>query len=92
MLPKLQNPIIAGTTANFLWKGKSASRFISDIHQWEQAPQRMKRAGKDLWEFSIKLSPKAYLEYALSRVRTSGTSFTFSGIVNLILPTYIHVD
>lgn len=64
MPPKLQNPIIAGNTATFLWKGKSAPHFISDIHQWEEAPQKMKRAGKDLWEYSIELSPKAYLEYA----------------------------
>lgn len=64
MLSKTQNPIIEGNTATFLWKGKSAPHFISDIHQWEQDPQKMKRAGKNLWEYSIELSPKGYLEYA----------------------------
>ncbi|MBI5354737.1 MAG: esterase family protein [Chloroflexi bacterium] len=65
-----QNPIIEGNKATFYWHGKSAPQFIDDIHMWEHAPQKMKRAGKDLWEYSIELPSTAYLEYSFYEPRT----------------------
>lgn len=65
-----QNPIIEGNKATFYWHGKSAPQFIDDIHMWEHAPQKMKRAGKDLWEYSIELPSTAYLEYSFYDLRT----------------------
>ena len=64
------NPVIEGNRVTFVWKGKSAPRFISDIHQWEENPQRMKRLNPDLWAVSLELDPSAYLEYGFYDPRT----------------------
>jgi enterochelin esterase family protein len=64
------NPVIEGNRVTFVWKGKSTPRFISDIHQWEENPQRMKRLNPDLWAVSLELDPSAYLEYGFLDPRT----------------------
>lgn len=64
------NPVIEGNRVTFVWKGKSAPYFIDDIHQWENSPQRMKRAAPDLWTFTLELDSAAYLEYAFLDPRT----------------------
>jgi enterochelin esterase-like enzyme len=64
------NPVIEGNRVTFVWKGKSAPYFIDDIHQWENAPQKMKRAAPDLWTYSLELDSAAYLEYAFLDPRT----------------------
>lgn len=58
------NPVIEGNRVTFVWKGKSAPYFIDDIHQWEESPQKMKRAAPDLWTYTLVLDSDSYLEYA----------------------------
>lgn len=58
------NPVIEGNRVTFVWEGKSAPRFIDDIHMWEENPQRMKRAASNLWTYSLELDSAAYLEYS----------------------------
>jgi enterochelin esterase family protein len=53
-----------------VWKGKSAPYYIDDIHQWEEAPQKMKRVAPDLWTYTIELDSAAYLEYSFLDPRT----------------------
>jgi len=60
----MKNPVIKGNTATFYWSGKSAPRFIDDIHMWEDAPQKMTRIEKELWAYSMELPDAAYLEYS----------------------------
>jgi enterochelin esterase family protein len=61
---KYGNPVIEGTRVTLVWKGKSAPRVIDDLHGWEDSPQKMQRAAKDLWTYSLELDPAAYFEYA----------------------------
>ena len=65
-----QNPVIEGTKATLYWHGATAPRVIDDIHMWEDAPQKMKRVGRELWAYSIELPGAAYLEYSLYDPRT----------------------
>jgi len=61
---KMKNPVIEGNRATLYWRGAIAPRVISDLHGWENAPQKMKRVEKDLWAWSMQLSLTAYVEYA----------------------------
>jgi enterochelin esterase-like enzyme len=65
-----QNPIIEGSKATIIWKGKTAPHVIDDIHFWDDAPQKMKRIEKDLWAYSLDLPAAAYLEYSFYEPRT----------------------
>lgn len=67
---KFGNPVIEGNRVTFVWKGKSAPCLIDDIHQWEDAPQKMKRIAPDLWAYSLELDSAAYLEYSFYDPRT----------------------
>ena len=57
------NPIIEGNRVTFLWQGKTAPRLMSDIHQWEDAPQKLTRIAPGLWQYTLELDSAAYLEY-----------------------------
>ncbi|HEY3311555.1 MAG TPA: alpha/beta hydrolase-fold protein [Anaerolineales bacterium] len=58
------NPVIEGNKVTFVWEGKRAPVFISDLHGWEDNPRPFTRAKKDLWTISFELALDAYLEYA----------------------------
>ncbi len=66
----LGNPVIEGDSATLVWQGTSAPRVIDDLHNWDEAPQKMLRAGAALWYLSISLPADAYLEYAFIDSRT----------------------
>jgi len=61
---KIKNPVIAGNRATLYWQGSNAPQVISDLHGWENVPQKMNRLEKDLWAYSMRVSPTAYIEYA----------------------------
>lgn len=58
------NPVIQEEIATFVWQGKTAPRLIDDLHNWDDSPQKLLRAGSELWLYSIILPKDAYLEYA----------------------------
>jgi enterochelin esterase-like enzyme len=60
---KKGNPIIKGSTATFLWEGKTAPHLIDDSHEWEENPVPMERLEPGLWSATLTLSRDAYLEY-----------------------------
>lgn len=60
----LGNPVLGGDVATLLWQGESAPLLIDDLHKWDDAPQKMLRAGEELWTFSMPLPVDAYIEYA----------------------------
>jgi enterochelin esterase family protein len=60
----LGNPVLGGEVATIIWQGVTAPLLIDDLHNWDDAPQKMLRAGAELWSFSIPLPADAYLEYA----------------------------
>jgi enterochelin esterase family protein len=66
---KSGNPVIEGNRVTFVWKGKSAPYLIDDMHMWEDGPQKMTRSAPDLWTYSIKMDPAAYLEYSFYDLR-----------------------
>jgi hypothetical protein len=66
----LGNPVIEGELATLVWQGTSAPYVIDDLHNWDEAPQKMLRAGAALWYLSIPLPADAYLEYAFIDSRT----------------------
>jgi len=70
MARTIGNPVIGGDTVTFLWQGKSAPRLMDDLHNWEEKPQTMQRAGTDLWSYSMSLAADAYLEYAFLDTET----------------------
>ena len=70
MARTLGNPVIEGDIATFIWKGPTAPRLIDDVHNWDEAPQKMLRLGSELWSLSIALPSDAYLEYAFLEPRT----------------------
>ena len=70
MARTLGNPVIGGEVATFLWQGITAPCLINDRHNWEESPQKMLRAGSELWSFSIPLPADAYLEYAFIDPKT----------------------
>ncbi|HMX20804.1 MAG TPA: alpha/beta hydrolase-fold protein [Anaerolineales bacterium] len=67
---KSGNPVITGNQVTFVWKGKSAPCLITDIHEWEDHPQKLTRTAPDLWTCSLDLHRDAYLEYAFYDPRT----------------------
>ncbi len=60
----LGNPVLEEKVATFIWQGETAPLLIDDLHNWDEAPQKMLRIGAELWSFSIPLPADAYLEYA----------------------------
>jgi enterochelin esterase family protein len=58
------NPVIENETATFLWQGKSAPLLVEDVHNWDEAPQKMAHAAPGLWLVTLQLPPDAYVEYA----------------------------
>jgi enterochelin esterase-like enzyme len=70
MARSLGNPVFEGEYATLIWQGASAPRLIDDLHNWDDAPQKMQRAGPALWYCSIHLPQDAYLEYAFIDQRT----------------------
>jgi enterochelin esterase-like enzyme len=70
MARTIGNPVKEGDAITFLWQGKTAPRLIDDIHNWEEDPQTMLRAGAELWSFSLPLAQDAYLEYAFLDPKT----------------------
>jgi len=64
------NPVIEGDVATFIWQGPTPPSLMDDFHNWDDAPQKMKRIGKELWSYSIHLPEDAYLEYAFLDVQT----------------------
>jgi enterochelin esterase family protein len=58
------NPVLFGDQATFVWQGKSPVFLVDDLHDWEENPQVLDYSGRDLWTLTLKLPPKAYLEYA----------------------------
>jgi len=58
------NPVLQDEIATFVWQGKTAPRLVDDLHNWDESPQKMLRAGSELWLHSIVLPKDAYLEYA----------------------------
>ena len=60
----LGNPVLGSDVATIIWQGKSAPLLMDDLHKWDDSPQKMLRAGTELWSFSIPLPTDAYLEYA----------------------------
>ncbi len=64
------NPICEGGTATLIWQGTSAPLVIDDLHNWDDAPQKMVRVGSGLWSLSMSLPNDAYLEYAFLNRKT----------------------
>jgi enterochelin esterase-like enzyme len=60
----LGNPVLDENVATLIWQGETAPLLIDDLHNWDDAPQEMLRAGAELWSLSIPLPADAYLEYA----------------------------
>jgi enterochelin esterase-like enzyme len=57
------NPVIEGEAVTFIWQGRAAPHLVDDMHNWEDNPQTMLRAGPGLWRYSMRLAEDAYLEY-----------------------------
>jgi len=60
----LGNPVLEDKVATLIWQGETAPLLIDDLHNWDDAPQKMLPAGEELWCFSMPLPADAYLEYA----------------------------
>jgi enterochelin esterase-like enzyme len=58
------NPVIEGQVATFLWQGATAPLLVDDLHNWDDAPQKMLHVGTELWSYSLPLPSDSYLEYA----------------------------
>src|SRR5512136_2923152 len=58
------NPVLQDEIATFVWQGKTAPRLIDDLHNWDDSPQKLLRAGSELSLYSLVLPKDAYLEYA----------------------------
>ena len=67
---QLGNPVIEGTTATFLWAGRTAPAFVSDLHDWDENPQPMTRLAPSLWFLALELPIDAYLEYSFYDLET----------------------
>ncbi|MCX6039180.1 MAG: alpha/beta hydrolase-fold protein [Chloroflexi bacterium] len=70
MARTIGNPVIGGETVTFIWQGKTAPRLIDDLHNWDEDPQTMQRAGTELWSYSMPLAADAYFEYAFLDPKT----------------------
>jgi enterochelin esterase-like enzyme len=70
MARTLGNPVISGDVVTFIWQGTTAPRLMDDLHNWEEAPQKLSRAGSELWSVSFPLPADAYLEYAFLDAKT----------------------
>jgi enterochelin esterase-like enzyme len=65
------NPVIESEIATFIWQGKTAPRLLDDLHNWEEDPQTMQRAGTELWSCSMPLAADTYFEYAFLDPQTN---------------------
>ena len=70
MARTIGNPVIEDETVTFIWQGKTAPRLMEDLHNWEEDPQTMQRAGTELWSYSMSLAADAYFEYAFLDPKT----------------------
>jgi enterochelin esterase family protein len=70
MARTIGNPVIEDETVTFIWQGKTAPRLMDDLHNWEEDPQTMQRAGTELWSYSMSLAADAYFEYAFLDPKT----------------------
>jgi enterochelin esterase-like enzyme len=70
MARTIGNPVIGGGIVSFIWQGKTAPLLIDDIHNWEENPQTLQRAGAELWSYSMPLAADAYFEYAFLNPET----------------------
>jgi enterochelin esterase-like enzyme len=66
----LGNPVINGEIATFIWQGPSAPRLIDDIHNWDDAPQKLLRLASGLWSYSFPVPSDAYIEYVFINPKT----------------------
>ena len=65
------NPVIKGQRATFIWEGKIAPNFMSDLNGWGERPSPFKRVSpalipnpiKPTWSYTLTLPRDAYLEY-----------------------------
>lgn len=65
------NPVIQGNHATFIWEGKTAPNFMSDLNGWDERSRPFKRVSpglipdpiKSTWSYTLKLPRDAYLEY-----------------------------
>jgi len=65
------NPVIRGQRATFIWEGKTAPNFMSDLNGWGERPSPFKRVSsalipnpiKPTWSYTLTLPRDAYLEY-----------------------------
>jgi len=64
------NPVIENTTATFLWEGRTAPAFVSDLHDWDENPQPLTKLAPGLWSLSLELPVDAYLEYSFYDPKT----------------------
>jgi enterochelin esterase-like enzyme len=70
MARTLGNPVMEEDSVTYLWQGKSAPLLEDDLHNWEDDPQTMVRAGTELWSCTAGLSSDAYMEYAFIDPKT----------------------
>ncbi len=70
MARTLGNPVFEGEVATLIWQGATAPLLIDDLHNWDDAPQKLLRAGTGVWSLSIPLPADAYLEYAFVDPKT----------------------
>ena len=70
MARTIGNPVIEDETVTFIWQGKTSPRLMDDLHNWEEDPQTMQRAGTELWSYSMSLAADAYFEYAFLDPKT----------------------
>ena len=65
------NPVIRGQQATFIWEGKTAPNFMSDVNDWDERSRPFKRVSpalipnpiKPTWSYTLTLPRDAYLEY-----------------------------
>jgi len=64
------NPVIQGKRATFIWDGKTAPNFMSDLNGWDERSRPFKRVSPDLipdpikptWSYTLTLPRDTYLE------------------------------
>ena len=72
------NPVIHGNRATFIWEGKTAPNFMSDLNGWDERSRPFKRLSPDLiadsfkptWSYTLTLPRDAYLEYVFHNPAT----------------------
>src|SRR5688572_19923895 len=54
-------PLIDGNTATFVWKGQQVPYIFLELDQFK--PQKLKKAGKNIWIHQVEIPADAYVEY-----------------------------